>query len=41
MSPLAPGFWSSRVKAHGLICEHSPCYTQSPNDDIQVALFRV
>jgi hypothetical protein len=25
-SPLAPGFWSSRVKAHELGCGHGPCY---------------
>lgn len=25
-SPLAPGFWSSRVKAHDLGCESAPCY---------------
>jgi hypothetical protein len=25
-SPLAPGFWSSRVKAHELGCDSAPCY---------------
>jgi hypothetical protein len=24
--PLAPGFWSSRVEAHELGCDSSPCY---------------
>jgi hypothetical protein len=25
-SPLAPGFWSTRVKAHELGCDSAPCY---------------
>jgi hypothetical protein len=25
-SPLASGFWSSRIKAHDLGCDSSPCY---------------
>lgn len=25
-SPLAQGFWSSRIKAHKIGCDHAPCY---------------
>jgi hypothetical protein len=25
-SPFAPGFWSTRVKAHELGCDSAPCY---------------
>jgi hypothetical protein len=28
-SPLAPGFWSSRVKAHELGCGDGPCYAMA------------